>query len=282
MIRTLLCCGRLLDLRQPVVMGILNATPDSFFPANRVKNEEEALRLAEKMLREGAALLDIGGASSRPGAQAPDVEEELKRTIPLLQAIHRRFPEVILSIDTFRSRVVREAYHAGASLVNDISAGRWDPDLLTTVAELKMAYVLMHMQGEPRTMQINPHYEDVVQDVFHFFKEHLQQLYDRGITEVIVDPGFGFGKRIYHNYHLLKELEVYTAFGVPVLVGISRKSMIHHVLQLTAEEALNGSTVLHTIALLKGASILRVHDVREARQTILLVQQLYASDRPSA
>ncbi len=282
MIRTLLCCGRLLDLRQPVVMGILNATPDSFYPANRVKNEEEALRLAEKMLHEGATLLDIGGASSRPGAQPPDVDEELNRTMPLLQAIHRRFPEAILSIDTFRSRVVREAYHAGASVVNDISAGRWDPDLLTTVAELKMAYVLMHMQGEPRTMQINPHYDDVVQDVFDFFKEHLKQLYDLGITEVIVDPGFGFGKRIHHNYRLLQSLDVFTAFGVPLLVGISRKSMIHHVLQLTAEEALYGSTVLHTIALLKGASILRVHDVREARQAILLVQQLSHSDATSA
>lgn len=264
---------RLRTLPGTAVMGILNTTPDSFHPASRV-DVDEALRVAEQMLNEGAALLDIGGASSRPGAAEVPEAEELKRVLPVIEVLQRRFPEAWLSIDTYRSNVAREAVAAGVSMVNDIGAGLLDVNMLTTVAGLNVPYVLMHMQGTPSTMQQAPHYSDVAAEVTHFLSERLNACRAAGIADVIVDPGFGFGKTTEHNYTLLRELPRIIALGVPVLVGLSRKRMINDVLGIKADQALNGTTVLNTIALMNGASILRVHDVKEAVEAMKLVQAL--------
>ncbi len=264
---------RLRDLAGPAVMGIINATPDSFHAASRV-DVDEALRVAERMLNEGAAILDIGGASSRPGAVAVAEPEELQRVLPVVEALQRRFPEAWLSIDTYRSTVAREAVAAGASMVNDIGAGLLDANMIPTVAMLHVPYVLMHMQGTPSTMQQAPHYTDVAAEVTHFLSERLNTCRAAGIADVIMDPGFGFGKTTEHNYTLLRELSRFIALGVPVLVGLSRKRMINEVLGIKADQALNGTTVLNTIALMNGASILRVHDVKEAVQTVALVKSL--------
>ena len=263
--------GKLVTVRSPLVMGILNATLDSFHAASRV-DVDEALRMGERMLKEGAAILDIGGASSRPGAAEVSEAEELKRALPVIEALHRRFPEAWLSIDTYRSAVAREAVAAGALMVNDIGAGLRDADMLSTVAALRVPYVLMHMQGTPATMQAAPTYTDVAAEVTRFLSERLNACRAAGIADVIVDPGFGFGKTTEHNYTLLRELQRLIALGVPVLAGLSRKRMVNEVLGIKADQALNGTTVLNTIALLKGASILRVHDVKEAVEVVALVK----------
>lgn len=263
--------GRLLDLSEPVVMGILNATPDSFFTSNvRV---DDSLRLAEKMLRDGAAILDVGGASTRPGAPDVPVSEETARVIPLIRAIAARFPGAWISVDTFHPEVAEEAVAAGAHLINDIAAGR-DPAMLETVARLNVPYIAMHMQGSPRTMQEDPQYEDVVREVFDYLKNVLLDCRDAGIYDIILDPGFGFGKTVSHNYALLSELGTLRALGRPLLAGISRKSMVCKPLRVNPEKALNGTTALHMAALREGASILRAHDVREAAEVILLYQEL--------
>ena len=264
---------RLVDVRFPAVMGILNATPDSFHAASRVATDE-ALRLAERMLNEGAAILDIGGASSRPGADEVDEEEELRRVLPVIKAIHQRFPEALLSIDTYRARVATDAVGVGASLVNDIGAGLLDEAMLPTVAKLHVPYVAMHMQGTPRTMQTAPSYTDVIGEVTRFLSARLNAARDAGIADVVIDPGFGFGKTTAHNLALLRSLGHLTALGAPVLVGLSRKRMINELLGTKPEEALNGTTTLNTVALLNGASILRVHDVREAVECAKLVSAL--------
>jgi dihydropteroate synthase len=253
-------------------MGILNATPDSFHADSRV-DVNEALRRAERMLEEGAAILDIGGMSTRPGSTAIAEEEELRRVLPVIGALHRRFPEAVLSIDTYRSEVARQAVHAGAGLVNDISAGLLDEAMLPTVAALHVPYIAMHMQGTPATMQAAPHYADVAAEVTRFLSERIHACRAAGIADVILDPGFGFGKTTGHNYTLLRELSRILALGAPVLVGLSRKRMINEVLGTTPEEALNGTTVLNTMALMHGASILRVHDVKEAVQAVKLVER---------
>jgi dihydropteroate synthase len=275
MIRPLNCRGNLLDLRQPQLMGILNVTPDSFYTGSRQQDSDQLLRQAEQMLKAGAAMLDIGGASSRPGAAVVPEAEELERTIPAITAIVRHFPEVLISIDTWRAGVARAALEAGAVLVNDISAGRLDPALHDTVAAGKAPYILMHMQGDPSTMQQAPQYEDVVLDVLDFFIAAVARLREKGIHDIILDPGFGFGKTVEHNFTLLKNLHVFhTVLDLPVLAGISRKSMICKVLGIAPDAALNGTTALHMVALQQGARILRVHDVREAREAIRLWEML--------
>jgi len=271
---TLNCRGRLLHLAEPVVMGILNVTPDSFFDGGRYEATAAVLRRAETMLEEGASIIDIGGMSSRPGAELIPVEEELQRVLPAIGAIAERFPATIISIDTIRARVAREAVDAGASIVNDISAAAFDDELYATVAELNVPYILMHMQGSPKTMQLNPSYEDVVREVLDFFIAEVGQLRDLGVKDIVLDPGFGFGKSVTHNYQLLKQLQVFQILDLPLLAGLSRKSMINKVLKTKPEQALNGTTALHMLALQQGAKILRAHDVRPAVETIKLWQQL--------
>ncbi|MBK9146233.1 MAG: dihydropteroate synthase [Flavobacteriales bacterium] len=264
---------RLHEARFPMVMGIINATPDSFLAASRA-GTSDALRLGERMLLEGASILDIGGMSTRPGSEEVPESEELRRAIPMVEALHLRFPEALLSIDTYRSRVAHDAVMAGASLVNDIGAGLLDDRMLETVARLHVPYIAMHMQGNPRTMQADPRYTDAVAEVTLFLSRRLSAARQAGIADAVLDPGFGFGKAITHNYALLARLGSIVALGAPVLVGLSRKRMINEVLGTAPDEALNGTTALNTIALLKGASILRVHDVKEAMQCVRLVAAL--------
>jgi dihydropteroate synthase len=256
-----------------MVMGIINATPDSFHAPSRAR-VDDALRVAERMLEDGATILDVGGMSTRPGAEEVDEAEEQHRAIPLIAAIASRFPEAYLSIDTWRAPIAAEAIAAGASMVNDISAGTLDGDMLPTVAKLGVPYIAMHMQGTPRTMQVDPRYADVVAEVALSLSRRLHAAHAAGIADVILDPGFGFGKTTAHNYALLNSLGSVVALGAPVLVGLSRKRMINDVLATTADEALNGTTALNSIALLKGASILRVHDVKEAVQCVKLLAAL--------
>ncbi len=268
------CRGRLLDLSTPKVMGIINLTPDSFYDGGKLKSDVELLALSEKLLKEGATILDVGGASTRPGAEEVSEQEEMKRVIPAVEIILKSFPDTIISIDTFRSNVAEEAVNAGASMVNDISAGRFDENFLHTVSKLKVAYLLMHMQGTPRTMQQGPSYNNVVKEVFDFLKEKILQLNQLGIHDIIIDPGFGFGKSVEHNFALLNHLDVFQIFGLPILAGLSRKSMICKVLNVNPDKALNGTTALNAIALMKGAKLLRVHDVREAQEVLRLVAML--------
>jgi dihydropteroate synthase len=268
--------GRLINLEKPVVMGIINITPDSFFAGSRQETLSGVVMQAEKMLSEGAAILDLGGQSTRPGAHRVGVDEELARVLSAIKAILNEFPQAIISIDTFYSRVAAEAVEAGALLVNDVSGGMMDPEMLTTVSRLRVPYVCMHMQGQPQTMQQNPYYEDVTREVLDFFIRRIEDCRRAGIVDVIADPGFGFGKTIAHNFELIKNLEVFKMLDVPLLLGISRKSTIYKTLGITADEALNGTTVLHTVGLMKGAHILRVHDVREAVEAVKLVGELKA------
>lgn len=265
---------RLHTPRFPLVMGIINATPDSFHPASRAASVVEALHLAERMLAQGADILDIGGQSSRPGSGEGDEREEKRRVIPVIEAILREIPDALISVDTWRAAVASEAAASGARMVNDISAGTLDPEMLRTVAGLGVPYVAMHMQGTPASMQHAPVYTDVCAEVTRFLSERLHAAHEAGIADVIIDPGFGFGKTSEHNYALLRDLSRLNALGAPVLAGFSRKRMINEVLGAGPADALNGTTVLNTIALMKGASILRVHDVREAVECVKLVRQM--------
>jgi dihydropteroate synthase len=268
---TLNCKGRLLVVDKPLVMGIINTTPDSFYEASRRQSINDILAKAVQMTGEGAAILDVGGQSTRPGSVTVDEEEELKRVIPAIEIIHEKLPGIFISIDTYYSRVAREAVQAGASIVNDISAGRTDPAMIATVAELKVPYVLMHIQGSPQTMQHAPHYENVTREVLDFFITKTGELKKSGISDIVIDPGFGFGKTIAHNFELMRNLAVFKMLQRPLLSGVSRKSTVYKTLGITVEKALNGTTVLNTISLLHGASILRVHDVKEAVEAITLV-----------
>ncbi len=274
---TLNCKGRLLVVDKPIVMGIINITPDSFFEGSRVGEEKEILSLAEKMLQEGATLLDIGAQSTRPQSQRISPEEELKRAIPGIRAIRNHFPAAILSIDTYYSRVALEAVQAGASMINDIGAGQLDNRMLETVARLNVPYICMHMKGTPDTMQQETQYEHVTKEVLDFFIRRVEDCRLAGISDIIIDPGFGFGKTIAHNFELLKNLAVFDLLQKPVLVGLSRKSTIYKTLGISAAEALNGTTVLNSIALMNGASILRVHDVKEAVEAIKLFEAYQSS-----
>lgn len=274
---TLNCKGRLLEIDKPVVMGIINATPDSFFSASRHSSSEAMLRQAESMLTEGALMLDIGGQSTRPGSEPVSQEEELSRTIDGIAAIHTRFPEAILSIDTYYAKVAQEAVAAGASIINDISAGQLDAAMIPSAAALKVPYVLMHMQGRPQTMQESPVYKNVTLEVLDFFIEKIAHLRKAGINDIILDPGFGFGKTIPHNFELLHHMKALSALKLPMLIGLSRKGTVYKTLGITAEEALNGTTVLNTIALMNGAHILRVHDVKAAKEAITLMEAVEGS-----
>lgn len=252
-------------------MGILNINDDSFYTGSRYNNETAVLQAAEKMLQDGAIILDVGGQSTRPGSQQISAEKELARVLPAIETLYKHFPQAYISIDSFYSKVIAEAVAAGASIINDISAGQMDENYLETVAALQVPYILMHMQGTPRTMQQQAQYVDVTKDVLDFFIKKMALLQQKNITDIIIDPGFGFGKTIAHNFELLKNLSVFKILKCPLLLGISRKSTIYKTLGIEAEEALNGTTVLHTIGLLNGANILRVHDVKEAAEAIKLV-----------
>lgn len=267
---TLNCKGRLLIVDKPLVMGIINATPDSFYSGSRFKGENEIIQIADKMLEEGADILDIGGQSTRPGSEQIPVDEEMQRVIPAIEAIVKRFPVAVISIDTYYSKIARMALDAGALIVNDISAGSIDNEMIGLVAELKVPYILMHMKGTPQTMQQNAVYENVTREVLDFFIAKTNELKQAGIVDVIIDPGFGFAKTIEQNFELLKNLSVFKMLDKPILLGVSRKSTIFKTLGRTADEALNGTTVLNTIGLMNGASILRVHDVKEAKEVVAL------------
>ena len=279
---TLNCRGRLLDISHPVVMGILNLTPDSFYDGSRMGSISTALQKAEQMLADGAAVIDIGGMSSRPGASVITAEEELERVMPVLEALVKEFPEALFSIDTVHGKMVRETVAVGVSIVNDISAGRVDPDLYGIVAELKTPYILMHMQGLPHSMQQQPEYEDVVREVLDFFIRETGRLYEAGVLDIVLDPGFGFGKTLEHNYLLLKQFHVFKLLDLPLMAGISRKSMVYRPLGASAAEALNGTSALHMVALQQGARILRAHDVREAVEVIKLWRLLNETGVPDA
>ncbi len=272
---TLQSRGRILDLSRPLVMGILNATPDSFFNKGADSSHAAVLKLAEKMLNEGATILDIGGVSTRPGAEEVSTEEELQRIIPVINLLAKHFPEAWLSADTYHATIAREAVGAGVSIINDISGGDLDAAMLKTVASLKVPYIAMHMQGSPRTMQEAPHYDDVLKKVFDCLKEKTLQCNAAGIHDLILDPGFGFGKTVMHNYSLLSNLSTFRVMGRPLLVGISRKSMVCRPLSVNPDKALNGTTALHMVALHQGATILRVHDVKEAVEVIKLFELLH-------
>lgn len=265
------CRGRLLSFEVPVVMGIINTTPDSFYGGSRHKAIHGILKTTETMLTDGASIIDIGGQSTRPGSERITAEEEIERVIPAIENISRVFPEAIISIDSFYSSVVTEALGAGASIVNDVSAGTLDEALIPTVAALGVPYVLMHMQGDPQTMQSNPSYKNVSLEVFDYLNFKLAELQKAGITDIIIDPGFGFGKTISHNFQLLQHLSFFRQLERPLMVGLSRKATVYKSLSITPEHALNGTTVMHTIALLNGANILRVHDVKEAIEAVKLI-----------
>jgi dihydropteroate synthase len=267
--------GKLIDLSTPTVMGIINLTPDSFFADSRQPVVVDALQQAEKMLTDGATFLDLGAYSSRPGADDISVQEETDRLLPVVEAIVARFPDAFLSIDTFRAAVAEAAIKAGAHIINDISGGQLDTDMFATVARLQVPYILMHMKGDPKTMNSLAQYDDVFNEVLDYFTARYQQLKALGVKDVILDPGFGFAKKPEHGYALLNRLEEFDRLGLPMLVGVSRKKMIYSLLGGTAADALNGTTVLNTIALTKGANILRVHDVKEAIQAVKLTRYLH-------
>ena len=265
------CKGTLLSLEQPIVMGILNTTPDSFFDGGKYNEPDSALYHAEKMLNEGATILDIGGYSSRPSASDINEEEELKRVLPVIEKIHLAFPDSILSIDTFRAKVALEAVNAGASIVNDISAGDDDEKMIATVGKLCVPYIAMHKQGTPHTMQQNPQYNDVTTDVLDYFIKKIPILRQAGIVDIILDPGFGFGKNLGHNYSLLKNISAFKMLDCPIMAGMSRKRMVNEVLNISSKDALNGTTVVNTIALMNGVNVLRVHDVKEALEIVKII-----------
>jgi dihydropteroate synthase len=271
---TINCKGKLIDLFSPKVMGILNITPDSFFDGGKYKNDSDILQQTEKMLSEGATFIDVGAYSSRPGAAHISEEEELQRIVPVVELLVENFPDIIISVDTFRSEVTKQTIKAGAAIINDISGGTMDANMFATIAELQVPYILMHMLGTPQNMQQNPQYEDVTQEVIKFFADQIHTLHQLKVNDVLIDVGFGFGKTIEHNYELLKKLALFKSLDVPILAGISRKSMLYKPLNITAKTALNATTSANTIALLNGANILRVHDVKEAMEAVKIVQQL--------
>lgn len=269
------CNGFIVDLSEPKIMGILNTTPDSFYDGGTSHEIDSALRKTEKMLSEGADFIDVGGYSTRPGAKEVSVDEELRRSVPVIEKLVREFPGILISIDTFRSKVAEESINAGAAIVNDISGGMIDENMFSTVAKLNVPYILMHIKGTPATMQNFAEYKDITLEVNYFFSEKIAELRALGVNDIILDPGFGFAKNTNQNYELFSHLELIGYGDFAVLVGISRKSMIYKKFNTTPAEALNGTTVLNTIALQKGAKILRVHDVREAKETVEIWKEVY-------
>ncbi|MDC3103882.1 dihydropteroate synthase [Flavobacteriales bacterium] len=268
---TLECNPKLLDLSTPAIMGILNLTDDSFYDGGKHNSIKKALLQTEKMLDDGAKIIDLGAYSSRPKAKHISHDEEWQRLEKTLQIINKEFPQAILSIDTFRSEIARRSIDNGADIINDISAGNLDPQMFDTVADLNVPYIMMHMQGTPQTMQDNPHYNCIEKEVVNYFLSKLKILHQKGLSKIIIDPGFGFGKTVEHNYQLLNNLEELHTLELPLLVGVSRKSMVYKVLETDAKNSLNGTTAIHTLCLSKGASILRVHDVKEAVECVKLI-----------
>jgi dihydropteroate synthase len=272
---TINCKGQLVDLSSPKVMGILNITPDSFYDGARYKEDKDILLQVEKMLNEGATFIDVGAYSSRPNAKHITESEELKRIIPVVELILNQSPETLLSIDTFRSNVAKHCIEVGACMINDISAGQLDNNMMATVSNLNVPYIMMHIKGTPQTMQQHTNYDNLVKDILFYFSERIAEARTLGIVDLIIDPGFGFAKTLDQNYELLNKLELFKITELPILVGLSRKSMIYKPLGSSAKEALNGTTALNTIALQKGANILRVHDVKEAVECIKLTNQFH-------
>lgn len=271
---TINCNGQLINLSSPKVMGILNVTPDSFFDGGSYKDESSILKQVEIMIKDGATFIDIGGYSSRPGADFVSEAQELKRVIPIVELILKHFPETLISVDTFRSKVAEQSINAGAALINDISAGKLDDNMLATIGKLGVPYIMMHMKGNPKTMQQQTNYVDLVKEVISYFAERIATAHAEKINDIIIDPGFGFAKTIEQNYELLNHMELLQIPDKPMLAGVSRKSMIYKTLKTTPDQALNGTTALHMIALQKGASILRAHDVKEAMECVTLYKQL--------
>jgi len=272
---TINCKGKLVDLSTPKVMGILNLTPDSFYDGGKYINENDILSQAEKMLSDGATFIDVGAYSSRPNAEDISETEELRRIVPIIDILVKTFPNILLSVDTFRSRVAEVSIQAGACIINDISAGKLDNGMLQTVAKLQVPYIMMHMKGTPQTMQKQPHYDHLVKDILFYLSERVSAAKALGIVDMIIDPGFGFAKTMAQNFELLSKLDLFKIMDLPILVGLSRKSMIFKSLDISANEALNGTTVLNTVALQKGANILRVHDVKEAVECVKLHNLIY-------
>lgn len=272
---TINCKGQLIDLTIPKIMGILNVTPNSFFDGGKYKNESEILSRVERMSSEGATFIDVGAYSSKPSAEFVSEQEEISRIIPVLDLILKHFPETILSIDTFRAEVAKASIESGAAIINDISAGHLDEKMLETVAKYSVPYIMMHMKGTPQTMQTLTQYDDIVKEMLFYFSERIAKARSFGINDLITDPGFGFAKTVEQNYEVFQKLDLFNLLELPMLIGISRKSMIYKTLNSNAEEALNGTTVLNTIALTKGAKILRVHDVKEAMECVTLFNKIY-------
>ncbi|PZR19404.1 MAG: dihydropteroate synthase [Flavobacterium psychrophilum] len=267
------CKGKLVDLSQPKVMGILNCTPDSFFDGGNYNSDSKFLNQAEKLLADGADFIDIGAYSSKPNAEFVSEEEEINRMVPAVELVMKHFPDTLISVDTFRAAVAKAAVESGAAIVNDIAAGMLDDKMLETVGKLKVPYIMMHMRGTPQTMVKLTQYEDIVGEMLLYFSERIEAARKAGIDDIIVDPGFGFAKTLEQNYEVLNKMELFNMTGLPILAGMSRKSMLYKLLNITPQEALNGTTVLNTIALQKGAKILRVHDVKEAVETIKIMNQ---------
>jgi dihydropteroate synthase len=255
---------------EAIVMGVLNLTPDSFYDGGKYTTEKQWMQRAETILEEGGQIIDLGAVSTRPGARVPEISDEKQRLIPALKQIRKEFPTAILSVDTFRSEIAKMAVDEGADMINDVSAGNMDNKMLKTISQLDVTYILMHMQGVPSNMQQRPYYQNVIEDIIDFFRDKIKELNAMGFDDIILDPGLGFGKTISHNYRIIKNLRAFAVMGYPVLVGLSRKSMITKVLNLPSEKALNGTTVMNTIALMNGARILRVHDVKEAVEAAAL------------
>lgn len=271
---TINCKGKLIDLSSPKVMGILNVTPDSFYDGGTYKDESAILKQVETMLSEGATFIDVGGYSSRPGADEVSEQEELKRLVPIVELTLKHFPDTLISVDTFRSEVAKQSIEAGAAMVNDISAGKLDDNMMTTIGKLGVPYIMMHMKGNPQTMQQQTDYDDLLMDINFYFAERIAAAHKVKINDIIIDPGFGFAKSLEQNYELLNHMELLQITDQPILAGVSRKSMIYKTLGTTADNALNGTTALHMITLEKGAKILRAHDVKEAVECVTLFNQL--------
>lgn len=271
---TLNCKGNLVDISSPKVMGILNLTPDSFFDGG-VHSSDELIELqVAKMIDEGATFIDVGAYSSRPGADAISEDEELRRIVPVIETLINKFPDLLISIDTFRSKVASECIAAGASMINDISAGHLDPDMMETIARHQVPFIMMHMKGTPQNMQQHTQYDDLIKDINFYFSERINKARSLQIKDIIIDPGFGFAKTLKQNYELLNHLDLLQFHDCPMLIGLSRKSMVYQPLGTSASEALNGTTALHAVGLMKGASMLRVHDVKEAVECVQLINQL--------
>ena len=267
--------GKLIDLKKPKIMGILNLSRDSFYDGGKYSSKDKALKQTEKMFNEGADIIDIGAFTSKPGSVLLSAEKEKQILFPILEALTNEFPESFFSIDTFRSEIAKISIEIGASIINDISGGKFDKKMFEVIAKNKVPYVMMHMKGTPMTMQLNPEYKNVVIDVLNFFVKQVKIAQDIGVTDIIIDPGFGFGKSLDHNFELLKGLNLFKKISCPILIGLSRKSMIYNILNGNPNKSLNGTTILNTFALINGANIIRVHDVKEAKECITLCEYLY-------